>query len=85
MRLRSAWTSCPARHSPGSLLRPDLWVADIVYFPLETELLASARAERRRVLPGSGMAVFQAVGAFQLFTGLQPSHARIRATFEALN
>jgi shikimate dehydrogenase len=69
---------------PPTLLRPDLWVADIVYFPLETALLAAARAIGCRVLPGSGMAVFQAVRAFELITGLVPDPDRMRATFESL-
>ncbi len=73
---------CPL---PKELLRPDLWVADIVYFPLETELLAAARATGCRVLPGSGMAVFQAVRSFELFTGLTPDPARMRATFAAFD
>ncbi|GAA6187816.1 shikimate dehydrogenase [Litorivita sp. NS0012-18] len=68
-----------------ALLAPRHWVADIVYFPRETALLAHARAKGCRVLDGSGMAVFQAVRAFELFTGLQPDAARMRATFETLN
>ncbi|MGH3411837.1 MAG: shikimate dehydrogenase, partial [Marmoricola sp.] len=54
---------------PAELVRPDLWVSDIVYFPLETQLLALARSRGCRVVPGGGMAVFQAVGAFEYFTG----------------
>lgn len=69
---------------PTALLRADLWVADIVYFPLETALLSAARAVGCRVLPGSGMAVFQAVRAFELLTGLAPDPDRMRATFESL-
>ncbi|WP_106745951.1 shikimate dehydrogenase [Yoonia maritima] len=74
----------PGTSYPVSLLRPEMWVADIVYFPLETELLAAARAKGCRVLPGSGMAVYQAVRAFELFTGRQPDAARMKATFEAM-
>lgn len=75
---------------PGMAISPELieprhWVADIVYFPRETELLAVARAKGCRVLDGSGMAVFQAVRAFELFSGLKPDAARMRATFETLN
>jgi shikimate dehydrogenase len=62
----------PGLPLPADALRPDLWVADIVYFPLETELLRTARALGCRVLPGSGMALYQAVRAYQLFTGLEP-------------
>ena len=74
----------PGSPVPESELRPDLWVADIVYFPLETELLAAARTAGCRVLNGLGMAVFQAVRAFELFTGRRPDPSRMRRTFEAL-
>ncbi|MGI3166961.1 shikimate dehydrogenase [Pseudooceanicola sp. 200-1SW] len=66
-------------------LRPDLWVADIVYFPLETELLRTARALGCRVLPGSGMALFQAVRAFRLFTGLEPDNDRMWEAFRSFD
>lgn len=66
-----------------ALIEPRHWVADIVYFPRETELLRQARARGCRTLDGSGMAVFQAVRAFNLFTGLTPEPSRMRATFEA--
>lgn len=76
-------------HSPGlpldaSLLRPDLWVADIVYFPLETALLSEARALRCRTLNGGGMAVFQAAGAFKLFSGVTPDAQRMLRHFADL-
>jgi shikimate dehydrogenase len=57
------------------------WVAEIVYFPLETELLRAARATGCRTLDGGGMAVFQAVGAFRLFTGVEPDAERMRRHF----
>jgi len=63
------------------LLRPDLWVADVIYFPMETELLARARALRCRTLSGTGMAVFQAVGAFRLFSGREPDPERMYRHF----
>ncbi|HEY7445048.1 MAG TPA: shikimate dehydrogenase [Vicinamibacterales bacterium] len=66
-----------------SLLRPDLWVADVVYFPLETELLRAARALGCRTLDGSGMAVYQAVEAFRLFTGLRADVSRMKQWFSA--
>lgn len=64
-----------------SLVRPDLWVADIVYFPLETELVALARGRGCRVVPGGGMAVYQAAGAFELFTGRTPDAHRMLTHF----
>ncbi len=66
-------------------LRPDLWVGDIVYFPLETELLRTARALGCRVLPGSGMALHQAEQAFRLFTGLEPDTERMWEAFRSFD
>jgi quinate/shikimate dehydrogenase (NAD+) len=66
------------------LLRPGLWVADIVYFPLETELLATARAIGCRTMGGGGMAVFQAADAFRLFSGLDPDAERMIRHFESM-
>lgn len=74
----------PGLPLPAELLRPELWVADIVYFPLETELLRTARALGCRTLDGGGMAVFQAVRAFALFTGVEPDPERMRRHFERL-
>ena len=62
----------PGMPLPADALRPDLWVADIVYFPAETELLRAAAAAGCRTMPGRGMAIFQAVKAFELITGREP-------------
>jgi len=59
-------------------LRPDLWASEIIYFPLETEFLRSAKARGCRVVDGSGMAVGQAVRAFELFTGVTPDAEAMR-------
>lgn len=50
-------------------LRADLWVADIVYRPVDTALLRAARALGAPTLHGGGMNVYQATAAFELFTG----------------
>lgn len=76
-------TSHPGCPLDPQVLQPQMWVADIIYFPLETQLLAAARARGCRTMNGSGMAVFQAVRAFELFTGVQPDSDRMRATFDA--
>ncbi len=65
----------------ANLLRPGLWVAEVVYFPLETALLKAARAAGCPVSDGGGMAVGQAVGAFELFTGRSADEGRMRAHF----
>lgn len=67
------------------LLRRELWVAEIVYFPLETELLRNARALGCRTLDGGNMAVFQAVKAFELFSGVVPDAQRMLAHFQSMN
>jgi shikimate dehydrogenase len=71
----------PGMPLPIRLLRPDLWVADIVYFPLETELLRAARSLGCRTVDGGGMAVLQAAEAFILFTGRQPDVERMLRAF----
>lgn len=75
--------SVPGCPFPPALIKPQMWVADIVYFPLETELLRHARDRGCRTLSGSGMAVFQAVRAFELFTGLKADGDRMEAVFKA--
>jgi shikimate dehydrogenase len=67
-----------------SLLRPEMWVVEIVYFPLETELLRAARKRGCRTVDGGGMMVWQAVGAFEHFTGIKPDAARMEAHFRRL-
>jgi shikimate dehydrogenase len=74
----------PGMAVPPDLLRSDLWVADIVYFPLETDLLREARARGCRTMSGGGMAVFQAVGAFRLFTGREPDAGRMLRHFSEM-
>ncbi|UIJ72648.1 shikimate dehydrogenase [Aurantimonas sp. HBX-1] len=74
----------PGLPLPETLLRPDLWVSEIVYFPLDTALLQAARRRGCRVSDGGGMAVFQAAGAFRLFTGLEADACRMLTHFAEL-
>jgi shikimate dehydrogenase len=74
-------TKYPGLPVPVPLLRRELWVADIVYFPLETELLRAARSRGCRTMSGGGMAVFQAAAAFRLFTGIEPNAERMLHNF----
>ncbi len=71
----------PGTPVPKELLRASLWVAEIVYFPLQTELLRDARALGCRTLDGGTMAVFQAVKAFELFSGVVPDAQRMLEHF----
>jgi quinate/shikimate dehydrogenase (NAD+) len=68
---------------PG-LLHERLWVADIVYRPLETTLLRAARARGCRTLNGGGMVVLQAAASLELFTGAQADRERMLRHFAEL-
>ena len=74
----------PGLPVPAELLRPPLWVADVIYRPLETELLRAARLAGCRTLDGGGMVVFQAAQAFQIFTGVEPDGERMLSHFQEL-
>ena len=76
-------------HHPGEpldpkLLRADLWVADVVYRPLETELLRHAVARGCRVLHGGFMAVYQAANTFELVTRRTADPGRMLAHLQSL-
>jgi shikimate dehydrogenase len=63
---------------------PSLVVADLVYDPLVTGLLAGARARGLRTADGLGMLLHQAVRGFQLWFGVRPEvTAELRALVEA--
>jgi shikimate dehydrogenase len=74
----------PGLPLPPDLVRAERWVADIVYRPLETELVRLARERGCPTLDGGGMAVFQAVDAFELFSGVAPDADRMLAHFARL-
>jgi shikimate dehydrogenase len=54
-------------------LPPDATVSDIVYAPLETALLAAARARGLAASDGLGMLLHQAVPSFRAWAGLTPT------------
>ena len=65
-------------------LRPEAVVADLVYAPLETELLAAARARGYATADGLGMLLHQAVRGFSLWFGVRPAVTpELRALIEA--
>ena len=68
----------------AQLLRPSLWVSEIVYFPLHTALLQAARKRGCATVHGGTMAVGQAVGAFAHFTGRQADLQRMEQHFLSL-
>jgi shikimate dehydrogenase len=76
--------STPGLPFPVALLRPTMWLAEVVYVPLETELLKAARRIGCQTVDGGHMAVGQAVRAFELFTGREPDAARMEAHFRRL-
>jgi shikimate dehydrogenase len=74
----------PGTPVAAHLLRPDLWIADIVYRPLRTELLRLAEARGCRVLSGAGMAVHQAADSFEIFVGRPADRSHMLGDFDAL-
>ena len=79
----SAWQNIPACPFRPTLLSPRHWVAEIIYFPAGDRAAARARALGCRTLAGTGMAIYQAVRAFELFTGIAPDRAAMAGHFEA--
>jgi shikimate dehydrogenase len=73
--------TCPGSPVPVGLLRANLWVADIIYFPAETALLAAARAHGAATMNGSSMFVSQAAEQVRLFTGQEPDLPRMSRHF----
>jgi shikimate dehydrogenase len=74
----------PGLPLPPEMLRPTQWIVEIIYFPLQTQLLKTARHLGCRTLDGGGMAIYQAVGAFQLFTSIAPDAQRMARHFDQL-
>ncbi|MDO5618670.1 shikimate dehydrogenase [Kocuria sp.] len=73
-------------HHPGAPLDLELvttehWVADVIYLPVDTPLIRTARSLGCPVLDGGAMAVGQAVDAFRLITGLEADRSRMRRHF----
>ena len=60
------------------------FVCDIVYNPLETDLLARARARGHRTIDGLGMLMHQGVPSFREFFGVEPKVTQgLRQALEA--
>ncbi|MCD6043900.1 MAG: shikimate dehydrogenase [Burkholderiales bacterium] len=76
--------SSPGLPLAAELLRPEMWVSEIVYVPLETPLLKAARRIGCATADGGHMNVGQAVRGFKLFTGLEADAARMEAHFRKL-
>lgn len=73
--------SLPGLPFDPALMQEGQWLADIIYFPQETELVEHAKALGIRAIGGSSMAVHQAAGAFEIFTGHSPDTNRMLSDF----
>ena len=75
--------SVPSLALPLGVLPASAAVFDAVYNPLETGLLAAARARGLRAIDGLGMLMHQAVPAFAAFFGVEPKlTAALRSVLE---
>jgi shikimate 5-dehydrogenase len=52
-----------------SYFHPDLVVSDLIYVPVETQLLKMAKSVGNKTVSGLGMQLFQGVSAFKMWTG----------------
>jgi shikimate dehydrogenase len=74
----------PSLDIDAGLLPPQAVVADLVYVPLETRLLAAAKVRGLRTADGLGMLLHQAVRGFELWFGQRPLVTpELRALVEA--
>jgi shikimate dehydrogenase len=74
----------PALDIDAGLLPSHAVVADLVYVPLQTPLLAAARARGLKTADGLGMLLHQAVRGFELWFGQRPEVTpELRALVEA--
>lgn len=71
----------PGLPLPEQYVQSRYWFADVIYFPLQTELLRLARERTCVTMDGTGMAINQAVEAFRLFTGREANAERMADTF----
>lgn len=55
----------------GGLLRPGLFVFDVVYNPIKTKLLREAEAAGAKTIGGLDMLVWQGALAFEMWTGVK--------------
>jgi shikimate dehydrogenase len=74
----------PGTAVPLDALHPGLWVAEVVYLPVETELLVGARERGCRTLSGAAMVALQAAGSMELFCGARPDRDRMLRHVDAL-
>ncbi len=74
-------SSYPGMPFDADLLGSHQWLAEIIYFPIETEILKYARSISCKTISGGGMAVHQAAKAFELFTGVKPDVERMVIEF----
>lgn len=72
----------PGTPVPAGYLSSAQWVADVIYTPLQTELITAARALGCRTITGDGMNVHQAVESFRHFTGREADFDRMKRTFD---
>jgi shikimate dehydrogenase len=70
---------------PAGVIRPEMLVFDLIYRPLETQLLRDARASGARVLGGLPMLVYQGAASFKIWTGQEaPIDIMLAAASKAL-
>jgi shikimate dehydrogenase len=72
----------PGNPIPNALVNDQQWGFDAVYTPLETEFLADARSKGLDIIRGSELMFYQALDAFEIWTGQQPQEAPLYALLQ---
>jgi shikimate dehydrogenase len=73
----------PGNPIASELVGTQSWAFDAIYTPLETAFLADARAKGLRIMYGSELMFYQAVDAFEIWTGRQLEEVSLYAIIQA--
>lgn len=57
---------------PGDWDLKDKYIFEVIYNPIETELILKAKSEKAVIITGLDMLVNQAIDAFEIWTGIHP-------------
>jgi shikimate dehydrogenase/3-dehydroquinate dehydratase type I len=66
-----------------AVLRPGQWVMDLIYNPVRTPFLAEAEARGGKTISGMEMLIYQAMDAFEAWTGRRPPYEAMAAGLRA--
>jgi shikimate dehydrogenase len=72
----------PGNPIPPAFVCDQTWAFDAIYTPLETEFLRDARGKGLQVISGLELMFYQALDAFEIWTGYEPQEAPLWALLQ---